>query len=504
MKKIAILLSLLMLISPIAMTACSESAVNNEDTTSQASVNDPNAAASETEEAPEQTITDIVKEKYAGTDLGGYEYRVLAPGNGEHFYNNVATNTNEVYAEEMNGELINDAIWERNALTQDFLNITITPVWASGNTDGITNQLKTEVLAGTTAYDTVLNRMDFLGTSMMNGHLLNLNSIPTLDTTNPWWDKNIVDNFNVFDNRLYFLSGDINIFDDFAVEVIFFNKQLCDDNSMTYPYGDVIEGKWTIDKFYEMAKTVERDLNGDGKLSVTQDVVGHCENNDHIKHWIYAMGEKSIVVGSEGEFIINVSSERHVQAVDTLFDYMVNRQMSGTTVNGSKDFVGGNMLFLGDMIGAINQFRDMEVPFGVVPMPKMNEEQETYGNYVSNGWTTAYGVPMTNAANVETIGTILEVLCGFSTDTLRTALYDVLFAAKLVRDTESVEMLDIIFSTKAYDWAVDFTWGSSFMNLYNNLYSSGTNTYASNLRTNVKVIEKTLSKTFAKIEELEY
>ena len=240
MKKIAILLSLLMLISPIAMTACSESAVNNEDTTSQASVNDPNAAASETEEAPEQTITDIVKEKYAGTDLGGYEYRVLAPGNGEHFYNNVAANTNEVYAEEMNGELINDAIWERNALTQDFLNITITPVWANGNTDGITNQLKTEVLAGTTAYDTVLNRMDFLGTSMMNGHLLNLNSIPTLDTTNPWWDKNIVDNFNVFDNRLYFLSGDINIFDDFAVEVIFFNKQLCDDNSMTYPYGDVI------------------------------------------------------------------------------------------------------------------------------------------------------------------------------------------------------------------------------------------------------------------------
>jgi len=502
MKKIAILLSLLMFINPIAMAACSESTMNAEETTPQASVENPESTASETEEQTDKTVTDMVKEKYVGTDLDGYEYCVLAPGNDKHNYKYVGAGVNEVYAEEMNGELINDAIFERNALAMDWINFTITPVWASGDTDSITNQLKNEVMAGTTAYDTVLNRMDYLGTSMINGELLNIKNIDTIDTSNLWWDKNIVDTFNVFDNKLYFISGDINIFDDFAVEVIYFNKQLCDDNGLAYPYADVMEGTWTIDKCYQMSKAVERDLNGDGKMVAAQDILGHCENNDHVKHWIYAMGEKSIDLNENSELTINISNERHIQAVDTIFEYMVTRQMTGTA--NTTDFTEGRVLFFGDMLGPIHRLREMEQPFGVIPMPKMNEEQENYGNYVSNGWTTAYAVPMTNIKKADTIGTILEVLCGFSTDTLRSALYDVLFAAKLVRDTESVEMLNIIFSTKAYDWAVDFTWGSNFANLYNNLYSSGTNTYASKLRSNKKVIEKTLDQIFTKIQELEY
>ena len=501
MKKISLLLAILMLV-PTVLTACSESEVNSDETSPSAAVTDAQDTSAETEEAAEQTVTDMVKDKYTETDLDGYEYRVLAPPNDTHMYPHVGSGINEVYAEEMNGELINDALWERNSLTMDLINISITPVWASGDPSTITSQLSTEVMAGTTAYDTVLNRMDYLGTSMINGELLNIKNIDTIDTANLWWDKNIVDTFTVFDNKLYFISGDINIFDDFAVEVIYFNKQLCDDNGLAYPYADVMEGKWTIDKCYQMSKAVERDLNGDGKMVSTQDILGHCENNDHVKHWIYAMGEKSIDLGEHSELTINVANERHVQAVDTIFEYMVTRQMTGTA--STSDFTEGRVLFFGDMLGPINRLREMEQPFGVIPMPKMNEEQETYGNYVSNGWTTAYAVPMTNIKNVDTIGTILEVLCGFSTDTLRSALYDVLFAAKLVRDNESVEMLNIIFSTKSYDWAVDFTWGSTFANLYNNLYFSGTNTYASNLRSNKKVIEKALDKIFTKIEELDY
>ena len=174
MKKICILLSLLMLLPAFTMSSCSESEVNTEDTTPQASIEPENSASAETEETAEKTVTDMVKEKYVGTDFDGYEYRVLAPANDEHAYSLVGTGINEVYAEEMNGELINDSIWQRNALTQDFLNITITPVWSDGDCDGIRSQLSTEVLAGTTTYDTVLNRMDFMGTT------ISLHSIPRM------------------------------------------------------------------------------------------------------------------------------------------------------------------------------------------------------------------------------------------------------------------------------------------------------------------------------------
>ena len=130
-----------------------------------------------------------------------------------------------------------------------------------------------------------------------------------------------------------------------------------------------------------------------------------------------------------------------------------------TYTGKAADFAAGHALFYGDMLAFVNQLREMTSDFGIIPMPKYDEAQESYGEYISNGWTTAYAVPMTNG-DPERTGVILEVLSGYSTDTVRQALYAVSLSAKLVRDADSVEMLDIIFGSKSYDWAVDFTWGS--------------------------------------------
>lgn len=501
MKKTHLILSLLLLAGFVALTSCSDASDDNEVISAVPADDTAEVTSAPAEETPkEKTTTDIILEKYADTDLGGFEYKILSPGAGVGFYSTFGS-INEVYADETNGEPLNDAIWERNNATEELLNVTISPIWSNGN-DDIRLQLQTEVTAGITDYSAVINNLNLMGTSMANGNLLNLNNISSLDSKNAWWDKNIVDSFTLFDDRLYFISGDINYFDDYACEVLFFNKSLATDSGLEYPYSDVLEGKWTIDKFYTMVKAVETDIDNNGKLDPTVDVVGHCEVNDHIKHWLYAMGEKCIVVGEDGELTPAISDERHINVIDTLFDYMVNRNMTQTATNGM--FPEGRILFLGSMLGIIGTFRDMDYEFGVIPMPKLDEQQKYYREYVSNGWSTAYGVPMTNISEAETIGTVLEVLCGLSTDTLRSALYDILFAAKFVRDTESVQMLDIIFESKAYDWATDFTWGSGFANLYNGIYSSGTNTFSSNVRSNYKSINKVIRTTFDKIKKLQY
>ena len=131
--------------------------------------------------------------------------------------------------------------------------------------------------------------MDYIGPQAESGLYLNL--MDHLDTSNPWWDKNIVETFTMFNSKLYWITGDINVFDDFAVEVLFTNKSILEQNGFELPYKDVLEGKWTIDRMYQIAKACEKDLDGDGKMTVGKDVIGHIEGNDHIKHWIYAMGE---------------------------------------------------------------------------------------------------------------------------------------------------------------------------------------------------------------------
>ena len=91
---------------------------------------------------------------------------------------------------------------------------------------------------------------------------------------------------------------------------------------------------------------------------------------------------------------MNILTESHISAIDTLFSYMVEKQMTYT--GAWQDFLKGGIVFCGAMLGPINSLREMEDDFGVIPMAKKDEAQERYGNYVSNGWTTAYAVPMTN------------------------------------------------------------------------------------------------------------
>ncbi len=462
-----------------------------------------NAPSTETnaESESETTVAMTVTANYNSYDYGGYEYRILSPGPGEHFYYQIKSDLNEVYAEELNGDLMNDAIYQRNLMTEELLSVKITPIWSTGDTNGITTMLKAGTAAGSDEYDAVINRMDFLGTSMQNGDLQNLRAISTLDTTHTWWDKNIVDDFTLFGDRLYWITGDINFVDDYAVEAVFFSMSLCDDHGLTYPYALVEEGKWTIDRMLEMTSVVKTDVNGDGKYTVADDIVGHLEQNDHVKHWLYAMGEKSIDIAEDGNLRLRILDERQIGAIDKLYNVMVESDMTYTGV--AADFAAGHALFYGDMLAFVNQLREMTSDFGIIPMPKYNEAQESYGEYISNGWTTAYAVPMTNSDPART-GVILEVLSGYSTDTVRQALYEVALSAKLVRDTTSVEMLDFIFGSKSYDWAVDFTWGYSFASLYNDIYTSRKNNYVSTAEKKAQSLEKTLTDLMDTVRKLAY
>ena len=194
----------------------------------------------------ESTVAMTVAAQFGDYDYGGYEYRVLSPGPGEHFYYHIKSDLNEVYAEELNGDLMNDAIYQRNAMAEDLLSIKVTPIWSTGDTNGITSMLKAGTAAGSDEYDAVINRMDFLGTSLQNGDLQNLRAISSMNVENPWWDKNIVDDFTLFGDRLYWIAGDINFVDDYAVEAVFFSRSLCDDHGLAYPYELVKEGNLAI------------------------------------------------------------------------------------------------------------------------------------------------------------------------------------------------------------------------------------------------------------------
>ena len=102
-------------------------------------------------------------------------------------------------------------------------------------------------------------------------------------------------------------------------------------------------------------------------------------------------------------------------------------------------FKEGRALFLSHGIGSAGRFRDLKDDFGVLPAPKLDESQESYYNIIDAGKFMV--IPKT-ASDLDRTGTILESLSYEGYRTVISAYYDTMLKNKLMRDEESIEMLD--------------------------------------------------------------
>lgn len=484
MKKrmIAVLLAALLLAS------CGSGVA--EDTQGNTGVNSAESevsAESETEAETEPTATEIISERYADTDLGGLQFTYLGlSSSGNHVYSG---RFNELTADELTGEVVNDSLFNRRVALEGLLNMTLDCNLQGGPT-AVTRVVHKSVTAGDNAYDLVLTSMSDMGSATLKGDFLNLRHINALNLEDRWWDADEIKTFT-YDDRLYWLCGDINIGDDYATQVLFFNKDLLKSYNFDMPYERVKNGTWTIDVLREQALAAKVDLNGDGVYDLT-DQWGLLEVNDHIKHWLYPLGQR--MVTSDGEhLVLHVQDEALFNVVEYLFQFFCVDQVGSPEAPNldCSAFTEGRCLYYSAQLFFLELLRDMEDEFGIVPLPKFTEEQPSYGAYISHGGATAVGIPVT-AADPETSGIVFDALSALSTDTLHSAFYDVLFSTKYVRDPESVEMLDLTFAAKSWDWAVDFAW-SPMGSIYQSMIERGNFTYASDIEAKMSKIESKFS-----------
>lgn len=478
-KTIAVFLTLLFLTA--AVSSCAGGAEKSDGT----------GAVSEaaSTEAATESNSGFVRKKYAETDYGGYEFRFLSPKPGSHFYGITGKNENEIYYEQQTGDVLNDAVYTRNMYTEELLGIKISPVWAD-STDAVGSTLKKSVTAGDDAFDALLNRLDFQLNSSAENLLYNLMKIDSISLPSSWWDKNIISNFTMFNSKLYALAGDINYYDDYAVQTMYYNKKLCADLGFEQLYDTVRAGKWTFETFAAMTNASSADLNGDSAFKIGDDQYGYVNHSHAILHMIFALGEKMSVVDGDG--IININASQNlVDVVGRLYDFHHKNQAVCLSGDYIKAFTDGRVMFFAEMVGGMNAFRDMQNDFGVLPMPKRDEEQKDYTAYVSNGWTTSVAVPITSS-DPERAGTVLDAMSAFSSDTVTSAVYDVLLELKLIRDTDSQEMLSYVFASKVYDWAGDLAWAQSLRDIYSGLLTASSNTFVSTLDSKKEGIQKKL------------
>lgn len=488
MKKHSFIALLLALITALpTLLACAADPVETT------AVADPTATVETQPEVETELMPDI-----PALDFGAEEFMFLTSDandtNGQDWM------TYDVWVENTTGDVINDAVYERNLYLEETYNIKM------AQSQGVTETLaKQDVTAGTGDYDAVMTNTTAAANLAQAGYTISMYDLPYIDLSKPWWDQGCTEDLTLMGN-IYFATGDITVIDNDATWVLMFNKQLYEDNGFDNIYDKVKENDWYYDDMLEMMSAAAVDQNGDGKMVHTDDIFGFATSDDSGQGLFYASGEKLVYKDSEGTPFLCEDAERMVGVVEKAGKIMSDKMLTiNTSVIGTSDglrihFEEGRALFFGEVMQCIIRMRESETAFGLIPWPKYDEGQEKYHHFVHG--TAGKVVTITAAAqNQEMSGAIVEAMAAKSMYTLTPAYYDVAITRKYMRDEESIEMLDIILQDRRYDLGYIYNWGNLYANI-RSIIIGGKDTFASTWEKGEKSFNTAMEKTLAKYEEL--
>ncbi|MBO5219252.1 MAG: hypothetical protein J6C52_07475, partial [Clostridia bacterium] len=164
-----------------------------------------------------------------------------------------------------------------------------------------------------------------------------------------------------------------------------------------------------------------------------------------------------------GAFKLNFYNDKMVDMVEKLYRGFIESgdalafKQNAKPENGLR-MDSGRVLFQIEALVRLSNYRETTVDFGILPYPKLDEAQE---GYTTNDWSGLMAIPAA-IKNPEMVGEVCEMLAYYSGDTTIPAYYDLMLGEKLARDTESKEMLELIFDGITYDPAITYLGFSSY------------------------------------------
>ena len=158
------------------------------------------------------------------------------------------------------------------------------------------------------------------------GCFIDWNDLPNVDFDKPYWYANCIRDIN-YGNKIYAMTGMYNLNILTQSNVLLFNKRICDELQMDYPYQMVLDGTWTVDKFIEMIKNGTRDLNGDTIIDPEVDQFGYWGWVwEQVPALFMGLGGDVLIKDKDNMPVINIETEQNVNIVDTMNEIFAWRE----------------------------------------------------------------------------------------------------------------------------------------------------------------------------------
>jgi len=488
MKKLIALLILGAMLTA-SIVSCSEApAENNTDKTDAPAAETEVTGESETVEETEEVVKDDLPEK----NYDGYSYNIYTRTNTTHY---------QFLTEEYTGEVLNDAIYDRNLRVQDRFNVAFTETEYSDE-----NAPTPLIMSGDTTYSLMNVRCTAANNMAQKNYLYNISSLEYIDLSKPYWDAELTEAISI--GPYYFSAiGATNLTAIDFMTTLLFNKQILAENNLGDIYSMVREGTWTFDRFSEMGAAVTRDLDGNGTYDASDawGVLGgakflHCS-------FIQSGGAMYLKKDSENKPIYTMSNDEHfINVFNKIFEILHDNNawyMTNDTTNEATQyhnmFRNGQGLFLSTIFYYIETMRDMDYEFGIIPYPKYDEAQDQYYSRISFFDTAV--IP-TSTDDVERASIILEALTCESHNGVIPAYKDIALKTKYSRDMESSDMIDLVLDNRVLDFGDTYFCSAVREGLITNMFINDERNIVSKTKSTEKVLSKNIEKMLKEYDKV--
>ena len=500
-RLISLLIALLLVFSAAAvLSSCANGGEGDDTTAPQALTN------SDVTTAPEETEL-VSKTLPAGLDYGGETIVIIS--------RDTDGVRDEFLATDIMGDIINDAVFSRNKVVEKLLNVTIDARLSDGGgAYVITDALVAAQQSGDHLYDIISNSTYSTIDQTVKGIFCNLKDCDYLDLTAPYWSQGYNAATSIGSGQ-YLTTGAISLSMYRYMFVTFFNQTLFEQKGQASLFDAVDSGEWTLDYQLGLLDVFYDDLNGNGQAD-EGDCFGFASNwSVYIDPYWSSCDLTILSKNQDNWFEITIDLDRLSNAVDKILDlYYAHGSFIPPDAPTDAEVQGYMTKIFSESRAATctmrlltvetNELKSMNDLYGIIPMPKLNGEQEEYYTFMHDQ-LSGVGIPFSDGdERLQKVGAVLEALAVESARTLVPAYYEIALKGKFLRSSRSAMMMDRIYDSVRIDGGV------LYYNSLNRIHSTlrgiiggGTNTVASSFKSSVKVAEKNLEKLQNSFREMQ-
>ncbi len=492
-----------LLCSLLLLGTCAGSLVSCDEDSGKAPAKGTEDAVSTTDAVTEEKEEDY---PYEIANVEGYTLRILNPAPFWGAYVNLDF-------ESSSADVLDSAVHTRNRTVEERLGCTISVTEVDINS--IDQTVNNFVSSDEDLYDVVYLFPGNSPSMITDGYYANLHEVEGLHLDAPWWDEYVVERGTIND-ALFFATGTLSLMAYDSSHCLFFNEDMLARYDLDKPYDLVREGKWTVDAMLTYQKDIV-NLNGDASFTKWdmngKSIYGVSVHPGMVMNFVWGNGGFMAETDKDGIIRYTAGDESFMRALDGAAKllslpngYGYNASTGGTTETegGYMDvFTSERSLFVTAQVKNAQGLRDWEPTFGILPMPKLDENQESY---ITTTGCIYFTVPKTNSHLTET-GTIADVLSWQSLKDVYPEFVGKTVEQKGLRNPDSIEMLSVIRSGMTLDPAGVFGWAGVFYDgltgdLLKKLYE-GNGGYTSVIERHRKKVEASIEQVMDAIADLD-